>query len=289
MLAYVAGGGAEGIVEPGGLRVAPLATPGGSVRVLPGAGLVLNRYPGGSQQAYAIQETTQATVPITPTGSGGGRTDLIVARVRDEQYGAGPSGVTFEAIQGVPAGSGAAYVQALPYPALALARVTLPASTATVQAAHITNLRTLARPRVQRRVFQGVPTPGVNLTSSAGVQWPSYRPTVQVPAWATHAIVLVQLNSLWHQGAAVSGRIHLTLGSGAARWSEDQPYHYDDTVGGGEHVSLSYGIEVEVPAAMRGASQVLGIEAGRNAGTGYLSTRAGTRVIYDIQFEERAV
>lgn len=289
MLAYVAGGGAEGIVEPGGLKVEPLAVPGSSVRVMPGAGMVMNRYPGGGQQSYPIYEQVQQTVPIVATGSGGGRTDLVIARVSDPEYAGVEAGVTFEVVQGVPAGVTADYAATLGYPALALAKVTLPASTATVRAGMINDLRRLARPRTRRDVAMGIPAAGVDLVSAGGVQWPSFRPSVDVPAWATHANLFVDLTGLWHQGNSVSGVLHLTLGSGSARWTVDQPYHVDTTVGGGERMDIRLGIPVEVPLAFRGAAHVLGIEARREAGTGYLTTRQGTRVIFDVEWLEKAV
>src|SRR5699024_3903592 len=79
-------GGAEGISLPGDLRVEPLATPGTSVRVAPGGCTLVNRYPGGEGQSYTARNDAQVTVPVTATGSAGGRSDLVVARVLDPQY-----------------------------------------------------------------------------------------------------------------------------------------------------------------------------------------------------------
>ena len=48
LLAYAAAGGIEGIIGTLDLEVRPLAVPGGSVRVAPGACFILNRNPTGA-------------------------------------------------------------------------------------------------------------------------------------------------------------------------------------------------------------------------------------------------
>ena len=72
VLAYAASSGAEGIVTPEALRVRPLAVPGTSVRIAPGACLIVNRYPGGAWQTYVGRNPVEHTVPITAAGAGGG-------------------------------------------------------------------------------------------------------------------------------------------------------------------------------------------------------------------------
>src|SRR5690606_29700444 len=83
LLAYAATGGAEGIVLPTDLRVAPLSAPGSGVRVLPGAAPVRTRASGGALQTYVARLPVANTVSISATGSGAGRSDLIVARIED--------------------------------------------------------------------------------------------------------------------------------------------------------------------------------------------------------------
>lgn len=171
LLAYAGTSGAEGIVGVTDMRVHAQSVPGASVRVLPGAALLLNRYAGGGQQSYVARNATQTSVDITATGSGGGRTDLIVARVLDPQYeGQPPVDPTdfdyarVEVVQGVPTGTVTAAQLNLGYPAIALAKVTLPASTATVSQSMITDLREIANPRVKELVF-----PRATVTGDAGL------------------------------------------------------------------------------------------------------------------------
>src|SRR5699024_6184474 len=151
--------GAEGIVNAGDFKVRPLAVPGTSVRVAPGNALIRNSYGGGQAQTYACRAGSETEVPIEATGSAGSRTDLIVARSDDPpDQGGSFDPLTFEAarfevIKGVPASTKTVAGLGLTYPAIALARVTLPASTGTVTAAMITDLRKLAQPRKERHLF----------------------------------------------------------------------------------------------------------------------------------------
>lgn len=306
LLAYGALGGAAGIVEPGGLKVAPLAVPGTSVRVLPGAASVLNRYPGGGQQAYLVRNPVAEEVPVTATGSSGGRSDLLVARVLDPQYeGAAPSDpnafqyARVTKIEGVPASAIAssaaavAYCEGLTYPAEPLAGLTLPASTATVTAAMIRDLRRLARPRTRRLVEMGGPAANVALTNAGGVRWPSYAPAIEIPAWATHVSVVATIASIGYQNGSVAGTLAVALGAaGPNQWrSSNTQYDLDVAVGDGARTTLVIGGKGALPAAYRGTTQTLAIEGKRDAftGSGALITRAGTHVVFDVQFEERAV
>lgn len=289
MLAYVAGGGAEGIVEPGGLKVLPLAVPGTSVRVLPGAAMVKNLYPGGSLQSYPVYETVQQTVPIVATGSGGGRTDLVIARVRDTEYAAGPPGMTFEVIQGVPSNTTADYVSALPYPALALARVTLPASTATVSAAMITDLRRLAQPRSLRRVRQSAPqsTPQ-NMVHDGAVLARWITPAewqVEIPAWATHVNIRLDVFNAIHLAGNVFGNIGAFVAGAqavtapyAAAWVGASTRAHAHAVG-----------EYAIPPALAGTTQTFDLRGNRLVTTGHLQADSQTVVALDLEFTERTV
>ncbi|WP_348240077.1 hypothetical protein, partial [Salmonella enterica] len=81
LLAYAATAGAKGIVTPGDIKVVPLDVPGSSVRVHAGACLIPSEAAGGAQQTYVGRNPSADTVSISATGSGSGRSDLIVARV----------------------------------------------------------------------------------------------------------------------------------------------------------------------------------------------------------------
>ena len=129
------------------------------------------------------------------TGSSGGRSDLVVARITDPQYEGQPPAdpddfdyAYVDIIQGVSSSTRSARDLNLSYPAIALARIDLPASTGTVQASHITDLRELAQPRSVRflRAYALVSGDGsFELTSTGenGAAWPEPQDLPSMGAW----------------------------------------------------------------------------------------------------------
>ena len=152
-LTYAVTSGAAGIAALGDLKISQLSTPGTSVRAAAGGVVIPNLYPGGSQQSYVGRAASTTDVPVMATGSGSGRVDLVIARIDDPQYGGTvPSDVTvgpyirLDIIQNVAAGS-TGLPAGLAYPAIALARLDIPASTATILTSMITDLRTVVNSR----------------------------------------------------------------------------------------------------------------------------------------------
>src|SRR5690606_8349644 len=87
MVAYNLSGGANGIAQPGDLRVTPLPTPGGGVMIAPGGALMRTRFAGASaQQTYAAMNDSSEMLTIPATDSGGSRTDYIILRIDDPDY-----------------------------------------------------------------------------------------------------------------------------------------------------------------------------------------------------------
>ena len=156
LLANAATGDSQGVVASGHYQVLPLSVPGPQIRILPGAGVLRAApYTGGSFQSYMTRRAVETVLGITATGSAAGRSDLVIQRIDDPQFGGtlSPTSPTaifdpFVIIPGVPAGTTQASELGLPYPAIALARIDLPASTGTVLASHIRDLRRLAHPVV---------------------------------------------------------------------------------------------------------------------------------------------
>ncbi|QUC01227.1 hypothetical protein [Cellulosimicrobium cellulans] len=304
LLAYATSGGAEGVVEPGDLKVVPLAVPGGGVRVLPGGVLIRNRYAGGAQQTYAGRLPVQDTPAITATGSASGRSDLVVARVLDPQYeGEAPSDplvfdyVRTEVIEGVAASvvasadAAAAYCRALPYPAIPLGGVTLPASTGTVTGAMVKDLRKVARPRTQR-VVRALNNNDVHtLDSTSFVDWPvNANWMLEVPVWATHAVAILTASSVdpvW-SGSSGDGYIRLQIGTGAgAVYGDSLTWQVMEVT----DVQQTYtnGDEIAIPAAMRGTTQRFASTARRVGGTSRIRQTRGSSIVLDVEFQERAV
>ena len=63
-LAYASTNGAEGTCGISDLRVQAQSVPNGSVQVIPGAALLLNRYTGGVGQTYALRNATGTDIKV---------------------------------------------------------------------------------------------------------------------------------------------------------------------------------------------------------------------------------
>lgn len=287
-VAWAATSGANGIVQPGDLKVVPLATPGAGVQIMPGGALLTMRYTAATpQQTYAVVNDAAETLAIPATGSGSGRTDYIILRVDDPEFGGqqppDPLTATYARFERVSS------ITNLPYPHVVLARIQIPASTATITAGMIFDLRRVAVPRRERSLRLLNVTDPLNLTSSSFINWPSESAIqVRIPEWATHAQIRADVLEALHTGNAdTDGELVLMLGSipaytDARRFDEvwsGSTARVDEPV-----VSL-----FEIPENVRGTTQNLRVRARRLNGSGYLRADAYTQVVYDIEFTEEAV
>lgn len=305
-LAYASTSGAEGIVTLTDLRVQALATPGTSIRVSPGSALIRNRYSGGAGQSYALRNATETTVPVTATTSAGGRTDLVVARVLDPQYeGNAPADSNafdysrLQVIQGVPSNTKTARDLGLTYPAIALARITIPASTATITNAMITDLRQVAIPRVERRLFAyNLTGATVHATSTTPNYWPEVPEViwnVDVPLWASTANIVATLGGVRVSRSAASGVWWVRLGRPAGYGegnvnTQHQKWALDFSALPGEEMRESWvaGDDVSVPAALRGTNQPIRILAHQLTTGGPARLDNASSMMVDIEFRETA-
>lgn len=196
-LAYASTSGAEGIVEPADLRVRATQTPSGSVRVAPGGIAILNRAPNGGQQTYTARNVSETLVEVQPTGSGGGRTDYVWAHIIDPEYGGqfpeNPQTAQYfflTASAAQPEGNGW----------YRLARIDIPASTATITQAMITDLREVANPRTldvwRPRASVREDTEELTAYQDGDGEWfpnAGGEQQVFIPEWATR----VQIAATW--------------------------------------------------------------------------------------------
>lgn len=302
LLAYAATGGAEGVVAPGNLKVTATAVPGGTVNVAPGGALVLNRAVGGSYQTYVARMVTADNVAIAQTTSAGARTDLIVAQIEDPFMSGEPwqdptdptvgPYVFTRVIPNVPANT-TRLQDVSGYEgrsAITLARVTVPASTAAITSAMITDLRNVARPRSQRQVYSGVlPATARQITLSGG--WSNFPNApisgIQIPTWATHMILRMETTY-----STVSGNDYFYMQS---YFGTDNQYGQIASItidGASASKSRSPIINPTtdpwpIPVALRGTTQSLTTRV-RAAGAtgGVISTNASDYYIADITFME---
>lgn len=306
LLAFAATGGAEGVVNVSDLKVVPLSVPGGAVEALPGAALVRNRGAGGDSQTYVARNVTATQVEIAATGSSGGRSDLVVVQVEDPNVAGEPwqtppdpavgPYVFVRVIPNVPAG--ATRLQDVPgyegRSAVTLARVDLPASTGTVTAEMITDLRKVANPRRAQEMRVITPPTVYQLpATTVYTPWPVQANggvvgTVEVPEWASRMRMMVTITPVGLRSGSY-GNLQATLGSLAFTGTWDtqgglntDPFQQTFVIAG-QH---------DVPASMRGGMRTLALHA--RAGSSGQSAAAqpqaigATRVVVQIDFEERA-
>lgn len=292
--------GAEGVVLPGDFRTTPLPVPGTAIIVGPGNALIRNNYGGGGAQTYAVRAPQQTELPIQATGSSGGRTDLIVARIDDPTY-AGTEfdpetyeAAKFEVIRGVPAKTTQVRQLSLSYPAIEVARVTLPASTGTVTASMITDLRRVALPRRERNLVTIYPTgsfdKGTAHRAHAGnyASWPirpEERPRIWVPEWATRLQVVVNISGAYFVEGVGHPFSRLGMRTGFGTDGAENGIAVETNTG--RHHYSVVGTHI-VPLSRRGTEQLLNVQAVQTAGTGVFWADYQTSVSIDYEFSEVA-
>lgn len=296
---------AEGIMTAGDFKVRPLAVPGTSVRVAPGNALIRNSYAGGQGQTYACRAAEQTEIPIVATGSSGSRTDLIVARIDDPTYqGSGFDPETFEAtkfevIRGVPSNTTDAKGLGLGYPALPLARVTLPASTGTVTSSMITDLREVALPRSKRYLFTHGLYPGEQDSldyavagNPDGEAWPNIFWQAYIPEWAQR----VRIRGFWGQvrmpGRAENnlGKLWVRIGTMPNGFSS-QAVNWDAlTTGGVSRETFMVAADRDVPVEFRGSTRQVYLRGSTDRdNTNVPRLDSVSAISLDLEFYETAV
>lgn len=279
-VAYAATSGQTGIVTPDSMKV---TASGAGVSIAAGAAVAATRYVSSPAfNSYVVTADSGESLAIPATGSGGGATRYIIARVDDPEYGGqgDPTKVFWRYDQ-------VASITALAYPFVPLARINQPASTTTITDAMITDLREIATPRTKRYTETVNVTIPANLTSSTYVRFPHENLLeVDVPEWATKLIVRADIVETLHSVGNVDGWMVLRLG-GADGEMDSDARRYDEVWSGSDarrdHTIIG---TLDVPASARGGMRGLQVRGRRVAGSGYLRCDAYTQVLYDIQFLE---
>lgn len=232
-LVYGVTNGQEGVFDTDHLRVSALTTPGAQITVAPGVFAALNRAVGGRFETYLDKLDTEIVKDVTATGpTVGGRTDLVVARVKNPYpggAGTGPGGGNWpepadrangpywdvDVLEGVSPNINSPQAIQATMCAIPLARIVRPVNTGIVQAAHLLELRSLVDLTQQRitiienppydppPIAQALQTANVlcnsgdQLLASATsfINWPAQATfTAPVPSWARTCDVLVFIN-----------------------------------------------------------------------------------------------
>lgn len=304
MLAYQASGGQEGVAGVGDWRVRQTLVASSSIRIDAGGGIMVNRYPGVKNESYMARSGDETQIAVPANGGGSTRYDLVVARVDDWNFpGAQPvpgslptdtvAVAKFQIITGVSSSTKTAKQLNLNYPAIALARLAVPAGTATITTAMITDLRRKAVPRRERVTKQadstGAPSSGaVNaLTSSSFVVWPAVATwQIEIPEWATRAIVRADVSSTILKAGNASGTFIVTVnGANASQYASfDENY-----TGSPARTNLVTIGDVSIAEAIRGTTVTFAMKGRRTSGVGYLDADVYTSTLIDIEFIEEAV
>lgn len=302
-VAYLIGGtGSEGIAGPPDCAVLPREVPGTGVRIQPGVLVLLNRFPGGSAQAYVLRQPEMEDVPMTATSSGGARTDLIAVLVEDPQYAGQPA--PLDAADGP-------YVRTVVYEGVsstirrlsevapnqtgyALARVTRPSSTGTVQTSHITDLRKLPRAK-QSTLKRQVDVGDKETWDEVGGSWEKFPQAaswnVDIPNWATVAQLELRVSGakVTNDGTDAGnwrGKARLKLGSLSSNERIIDPDIPNANKGNTLHWSAAG--EVSIPEGMRGDTVSLDAQAIRESFSSGVVVREGpgTTVVAEVRFIE---
>lgn len=293
---FKATSGRRGVVLPGDLKVSALPVPGAFVRVAPGGASMPAGYPQAPGQSYGTYQAVSEDVPVTATGSGSPVIKYLIQRVTDPQFEgqppADPVNARYDSFQWVTTLTG------LNYPYVPLARLTQPASTATVTAAMLTDIRKLIRSQTERYIYVNVP-PTTDLTSTSYTIWPEMRPSVEIPEWATHVNIAVRVTGFRQVNGITHGGLRVRLGNAVAFPAIGEiggaqiDYDFNDTPTAGNglrHPTFSAVMYEPLPAAMKGTTQQIRLEGFRQASEpGYLRTDIMTQVEFDVWFTEKTV
>lgn len=279
--------GSEGITQGDDLKVAQLTTPGGGVQIGDGSGIVRGRA-NVFQGSYAACNIGAATVTIAPT-AGTGRSDLVILRVEDPEYEGTKNPAVdpiayFQVISNV---SSSATTIPDGRTGIPLARIDIPASTATITTAMIKDVRKIANPRTERRLLTNSPTAASTAISGTANTY-SYFSThagwsIAVPSWASTVRIRYDIAGLRFSSGIVQGDTNATFGASLTM----QSVMIDDNQSGIRRVTQLMADTLTIPSNYRGTTQLLRARARVGASNaGVVQVDTSTTLIADVQFEE---
>lgn len=306
MLAFTASGGEEGVAGIGDFVVRQTTVASGSVRVGLGGGILINRYPGARNESYMVRAGDETPVAIAANSTGSVRYDLVICRIDDWNYpgqqstpGALPTNVVavskFAVLSGVASNVKTASQLNLGYPAIALARIAVPAATSAITQAMITDLREKAVPRRKRDVRAVGQLSGRNNTLAQTATTGEIFPqdgifTVEIPYWATRMVVQSHLGGISLAPGTAYGSIWVRIGNGRSDAFNTQTSNIDATAARSDpsRETALVADSVAIPAAMRGQSIQIVMAGRKLGGTVNLLADGATSMALDMEFLESA-
>jgi hypothetical protein len=304
--AYAATSGAEGVIGRNDLKVTALAVPGNGVMISAGAALVLNRYQTDINQTYTVTNVGTHTVDssLMPGSQSSEQVYIVAIAVGDPEFS--QSGHPFMLATDPPSGQETTFTYIRPivvletafnarsYPAVALARLTIPASTTTIQQSMITDLRQLANPR-SKLVIANVAAPGTDnsLNGGGGVagtyeRWPNIGVlSVTVPSWAVKAKIMGFVEGTKLTKATVAQLRAYVEGTSLATPITNVNELDPGTI---DRRSYNFGGEIDV-SSVAGTSRTFSLQGTPNADAskGGLVSDNQTSVAMQVYFEEQPI
>lgn len=302
LLSFGAFGGREGIIGEYDLQVRARDVPAGSIRVSPGACSILNKNATVKYEAYVGRLPIEDVVTINPTGSGVGRTDLVVARVKNPFLSGEPfpepsqqeiadgtaEFIETYVISGVPGPAPGthptlAHIKSAlsGQSAIPLASIALPASTGTVQATHIKDWRTMGAVREKTTKVAVNPTTTVTVTAASYANMIST--TIEVPDWATHVTLSGIASGIVVPTGTLSAAVRIALGT--TIFSEPTGVTVPGNANSKE-VFMAGQTAVPIPPAIRGTSQTLSFQGYKYAGgAANFKSDAGSMAMLEAVFQ----
>lgn len=306
MVAYMATGGEEGVQSLGDLRVRQAAIANGTVIVGPGGAVMVSTYAGDINESYVGRVPSDTVVNVPANGGGSTRYDLVIARIDDWNKPGGqatPGALPTDEVQvfkpqvitGVASTVKTARELNLGYPAIALARIALPAGTAAVTDAMITPLREMAQPRRKRDLRAVNQLVGrdnsLTVVATTGEQFPNDGAfTVEVPYWATQVKVKETLDSIFAPAGTAYGAIWIRFGHGRGDVVNTEASLIDFTSARADpsRVTAGNAATINIPATMRGQSVTVLLIGRKLGGTVNLKADSATAITLDMEFIEAA-
>ncbi|WP_159073625.1 hypothetical protein [Streptomyces sp. RTd22] len=280
--------GSQGVTEANDLKVRQLSTPGSAVRVGDGSSVI--RGASWGQGSYTQYNVGDAIVPVAPTGATG-RSDLLVQRIEDPEYEGNrdPAKDDIGYFQVIPNVSATARAVPAGMTAIPLARLDIPPNTATITDAMIKDLRSIANPRRERRLYTAFPGSLSRLTyqDSKWHTWPTAaRWTIPVPDWAVNIKAVTTFAGLRMDSADVFASMQQVFGT-----VQGQNTVIDDDQGKNvRRCTVVLADNITVTAAMRGNNQALYVQTYMSKSeTGNLSVDGSTSLICDVEFNEGVI
>jgi len=302
LVAYVASQGGEGIILGGDLKPRPRAQAGAGITLDPGALVVRNRFSNaGGAQSYYGRLPILEDVPIRPTSSTGGRSDLVVGEVIDPQYVGDPVAdmVSFQpmvtsVIEGVSLAITKASQLGLPRSMTEICRVDQQASNSQIgngPGGTIVDLRKLANARnhPEHAAASDLNVDHVKAAAPSFRQFSGFAPQFFVPEWASQVTIKTTMSQAINYSGETVGSFNNVIGAGSQRvfgppviWDEKDPVTSD----GIRHTYIIPSINLD---CRKFAGTVQPVALWAETGIGVLSMRSWAQLLIEVVFHERVV